>query len=67
MPTDDGLTFEQREAVYAAYLGICVLKRMVHKQQLQLATARSNELLKELGDAFPFIGERVALSALRVG
>ena len=58
---------EKKAAIYAAYLGICVLKTMCKKAGLNAGEKRSQELLDELGSAFPFIGERVALSALRGG
>ena len=53
------------DAVYSAYLGICVLSTMCRKAGLTLAVQRSKELLLELGTAFPFIAERVGASALR--
>ena len=56
---------DQEDAIYAAYLGICVLQTMCRKVGLDLAVTRSQELLTELGTAFPFIPERVGLSALR--
>jgi hypothetical protein len=58
---------DQEDAVYAAYLGICVLQTMCRKVGLKLAVERASDLLKELGTAFPFIPERVGLSALRRG
>lgn len=59
------LTKEQEDAIYAAYLGICVLQTMCRKVGLTMAVDRSTDLLKELGAAFPFIAERVAASTLR--
>lgn len=59
------MTTEQKDAIYAAYLGICVLRTMCRKAGLTLGEQRSSELLIELGTAFPFIAERVAVSALR--
>ncbi|MDE2471084.1 MAG: hypothetical protein KGL35_20650 [Bradyrhizobium sp.] len=59
------MTKEQKDAVYAAYLGICVLQTMCRKAGLTMGEQRSRELLTELGTAFPFIPERVAKSALR--
>lgn len=59
------MTKEQEDAIYAAYLGICILQTMCRKAGLIGGTDRSCDLLKELGEAFPFIGERVGLSALR--
>lgn len=61
------MTKDQEDAIYSAYLGICVLKTMTRVAKLAMAERRSAELLKELGEAFPFIAERVALSALRDG
>ena len=59
------MTSQQRDAIYAAYLGICVLQTMCRKVGLTMAVERSGALLTELGTAFPFITERVAQSALR--
>lgn len=59
------MTTEQEEAIYAAYLGICVLKTMCRKAKLTLGEQRAQELIKEMGEAFPFIGQRVGLSILR--
>ena len=56
---------DQEDAVYSAYLGICVLQTMCRKAGLKMAEDRASELLMELGMAFPFIPERVGLSALR--
>jgi hypothetical protein len=60
------MTREQEDAIWAAYLGICVLQRMCHKAELQMAGDRSKELLVELASAFPFIQERVANGICRV-
>jgi hypothetical protein len=59
------MTKDQKDAIYAAYLGICVLKTMCRKAKLVLGERRAQELLTELGEAFPFIPERVGRSALR--
>lgn len=59
------MTEDQEDAVYAAYLGICVLQTMCRKVGLTMAVERSRELIKEMGEAFPFIAERVGRSALR--
>ena len=56
---------KDKDAIYAAYLGICILRTMCRKVNLKLAEQRAHDLLGELGTAFPFIGERVGLSALR--
>ncbi len=56
------MTKDQEDAIYAAYLGVCVLQTMTRKAGLALATTRSAELLGELSTAFPFINERVAKS-----
>jgi hypothetical protein len=58
------MTREQEDVIYAAYLGICVLQTMVRKVGLTMAVNRSSELLKELSESFPFISERVGLSAV---
>lgn len=60
------MTEVQQDAVYAAYLGICVLQRMCRAARLKLAETRAKELLVEMGTAFPFLTERIAKSALRV-
>lgn len=59
------MTKDQEDAIYAAYLGICVLQTMTRVAGLTLAVERSQELLVELGIAFPFLPERVGRSALR--
>lgn len=59
------MTKQQEDAIYAAYLGICVLQTMCRKVGLSLAVERSQSLLTELGTVFPFIHERVAQSSLR--
>ncbi len=61
------MTKNQQDAIYAAYLGICVLQTMCRKAGLTLGAERAKELLIELGTAFPFIPERVGMSALRGG
>jgi hypothetical protein len=55
----------QQDAVYSAYLGICVLQTMCRKAGLRMGEQRAKELLVELGTAFPFIALRVGESALR--
>ncbi len=59
------MTEHQQDTIFAAYLGICVLQTMCRKAGLKMGEQRAKELLVELSEAFPFIGERVALSALR--
>lgn len=59
------MTTEQEDAIYAAYLGICVLETTCRKARLEMGAQRAKELLVELGTEFPFIPERVAVSALR--
>lgn len=59
------MTETQQDAIYAAYLGVCVLRSMTRKVNLTLATQRCSDVLTELSEAFPFISERVALSSLR--
>lgn len=54
------MTKEQEDAIYAAYLGICVLQVMCRKVGLTVAVTRSADLLGELSTAFPFLNERVA-------
>lgn len=61
------MTEDQKDAIYGAYLGICVLHTMCRKAGLGLAAAKSQQVLADLGTAFPFIPEWVALSALRQG
>lgn len=55
----------ERDAIYSAYLGICVLQTMCRKAGLTMGAERSQELLVELGTVFPFIARKGALSALR--
>lgn len=59
------MTTEQEDAIFAAYLGICVLQTMCRKARLDAGYQRSRELLGELGAAFPFIPIRVGRMALR--
>ena len=56
---------DQEDAIYAAYLGICVLQTMCRKDGLWLAVKLCTELLTELGTAYPFIPERVGRETLR--
>jgi hypothetical protein len=57
------MTHEQDEAVFSAYLGICVLKTLCRKAKLELGEQRSGELLVELDTAFPGLSGRAALRA----
>ena len=57
---------EQKDAVYSAYLGVCVLSTMCRKAGLVLGERRAKEILFEMGTAFPFIAVRVGSSLLRV-
>lgn len=50
------------EAIYSAYLGICVLRTMCRKVNLQLAEQRCADLVREIGQAYPHFA---GLSALR--
>jgi len=59
------MTDEQEQAIYGAYLGICVLKTMCRKARLDMAADRADELLKELSTAFPTVYERVLTLPLR--
>lgn len=59
------MTGEQEQAIYGAYLGICTLRSMCRKAQLDLAAARADELLKELSTAFPTIYKRILMLSLR--
>jgi hypothetical protein len=63
--SDEEMSTEEEDAIYAAYLGICVLKTMCRKAGLRLGEQRAQELLIELGTAFTFIPRRVGLAALR--
>lgn len=56
---------EQEDAIWSAYLGICVLQTMCRKAGLVLGAQRSKELMIELGTAFPFIPERIGKEMLR--
>jgi hypothetical protein len=55
------MTREQDQAIYAAYLGICVLRRMCKTVKLTLGEQRCKELLIELDTAFPGLAARTAL------
>jgi hypothetical protein len=57
------MTKDQEDAVYGAYLGICVLQTMTKKAGLTLAEQRCKELLVELNTAFPHFAGRSALRA----
>ena len=59
------MTQDQEDAIYAAYLGICILQTMCRKAGLELAVTRSAQILGDLGTIFPFIPERVGKSILR--
>ena len=59
------MTKKKKDAIYSAYLGICVLQTMFRKAGLELGVQRSKELLIELGTEFPFIAEMVISEALR--
>jgi hypothetical protein len=59
------MTQEQEDAIYSAYMGICVLSTMCKKAGLNAGRLRSEELLVELSTAFPTIYERILLSTLR--
>ena len=59
------MTQEQEDAICAAYMGICVLSTMCKKAGLNTGRLRSEELLKELSQAFPTAYERILLSTLR--
>lgn len=59
------MTKDQEDAIYAAYLGICVLQTMCRKAGLVMGVQRSTELLTELSTAFPAMYERVMLGVLR--
>lgn len=59
------MTKEQEDAIVSAYMGICVLSTMCDKAGLRLGRERSNELLKELSEAFPEAYQRALLSFLR--
>ena len=53
------MTEEQKDAVYAAYLGIRVLQAMTLAVGLTSAEQQAKDVLTDLETAFPFIGERV--------
>lgn len=59
------MTKQQEELIYRAYLSVCSLKRCEAKWGTDLQVERSAALLKAMGEAFPFIPERVANSVLR--
>lgn len=55
------MTPEQDEAIYAAFLGIGVLRTMCKKAGLTLAMKRADELMIEMDRAFPGLTARSAL------
>ncbi len=55
------MTSEQNEVIYAAYLGISILRTMCKKAGLTMAEQRSKELMIELDMAFPGLAGRAAL------
>lgn len=55
------MTKDQDDAVFAAFLGICVLHTMCKKVGLKAAEERSAELLVEMDMAFPGLAGRSAL------
>lgn len=59
------MTKDQEDAIYAAYMGICVLSTMCKKSGIRGGRDRSEELLKELAEAFPEIYQRVLTTVLR--
>lgn len=59
------MTEEQEQAVYGAYLGVCVLQTMCRKAKLELAAERAGEILQELCTAFPDVYHRVLTLPLR--
>jgi hypothetical protein len=59
------MTPEQEDAVFGAYLGICVLQSMCRKAGLSRGADRSRELLGEIAAAFPTVYERVLRLSLR--
>jgi hypothetical protein len=56
---------EHEDLVIRAYLGICTLKRCYAKLGTDFEVERAANLLKEMGEAFPFIPEHVGKMALR--
>lgn len=59
------MTKEQEDAITAAYMGICVLSTMCRKAGLSMGRLRSEELLKEISEAFPALYERILLTTIR--
>jgi hypothetical protein len=59
------VTKEQEEAIYAAYLGICKLRRCAVKWGGDEEVASADRLLKDMGEAFPLIPARVAAAVSR--
>jgi len=55
------MTAEQDRAIFAAYLGIIILRTMCKKAKLTMAEQRCKELLNELDTAFPGLAGRSAL------
>lgn len=61
------MTQQQEDAVYSAYMGICVLSIMCRKAGFALGRSRAEELLRELAEAFPEVHIRVLTSTFRKG
>jgi hypothetical protein len=59
------MTREQEDMVIRAYLGVCTLKRCFAKWGTEIEVERTAGLLKDMGEAFPFIPEHVSRMALR--
>jgi hypothetical protein len=57
------MTKEQDDAIYAAFLGIGVLRTMCKRAGLKAGEQRSAELMVELDRAFPGLTARSALRA----
>jgi hypothetical protein len=59
------LTKERQDAIYDAYRGLCMLKKVYEKWGSDQQVDATCDLLLKMGREFPFIGERVAQSSLR--
>ena len=59
------MTQKQQDTIYAAYLCLCRHKKYVDKWANEPEIEKVRSLLKEMGEAFPFIQLRIGASILR--
>ncbi len=59
------MTKEQEEAVYNAYLRICMLKRCAEKWGTESDVGKASQSLTELATVFPDVYQRILTMPLR--